>query len=677
MTASGGTSGVPGVPPGESTTAGGRAAPPIASALRTALCAVLALAGLALPSGPAATVAFAGAYLAGGAGPTAAMLAALRQRQLSVDLLMLLAALGAAWLGDGAEGAGLLFLFSLSGTLEAYALYRTTRSIDALVQLRPRDAARVCNGTESRVPVESLAIGDAVRVRPGERFPVDGTVTEGETWADEATLTGESAPVHKTAGAAVFAGTINGRGSVLVQMTRAVADTTLERIVRMVREAQAEKTPTQKRIESWQQPYVLSVLAGAALVFGGVLLWHTQDLEHAFYHALVLLVVASPCAVVVGPPAAVLSAIARAARHGILFKGGYHLEALGRVQVIAFDKTGTLTVGKPAVTGVWAQEVDGDRVLTLAAAVEAHSEHHLAEAIMTEARRRGLVLPDIAEFDSHTGLGIHAHVNGIWVGVGREGLFDTHEVAVPQSVADAARRFREDGKTALLVVPAGGGAGGVIALADQPRPDAAAALAALKRLGIRENVLLTGDDERVAQAVARQLGVDDVRAGLLPDQKVMELRRLMEGGRNLAMVGDGVNDAPALAAAQVGVAMGGAGTDVALEVADVVLMRDDLTALPFAVWLSRRARQRVRQNMTFAFGVIVALVACSFLSLPLWLGVIGHEGSTLLVVLNGLRLLWERPPRTVSEAARAAARTRNGQLFPSRDRQGAGRRSAP
>jgi Cd2+/Zn2+-exporting ATPase len=576
------------------------------------------------------------------------MLTALRQRQLGVDLLMLLAALGAAWLGDWAEGAALLFLFSLSGTLEAYALFRTRSSIDALIRLRPRDAARVQGSAETRVPIEALAIGDVVRVRPGERFPVDGEVTEGETWADEATLTGESTSITKAPGAPVFAGTINGSGSVLVRMTRAVADTTLERIVRMVREAQAEKTPTQKLIESWQQPYVLSVLAGAALVFGGSLLLHTRDVGHAFYHAMVLLVVTSPCAVVVGPPAALLSAIARAGRHGILFKGGYHLEALGQVEVMAFDKTGTLTVGRPSVTATWAERIDPDRLLALAAAVESRSEHHLAEAIVAQAQLRGLELPEVQEFDSHTGLGVHAHVDGVWVGVGREGLFQLHDIPVPAAVTEAAQRFRAQGQTALLVVLSKDGAGGVIALADQPRRDAGVALAVLKRLGIRENVLLTGDHENVARAIADQVGADAVRAGLLPDQKVRELRRLAEGGRAVAMVGDGVNDAPALAAATVGIAMGGAGTDVALEVADVVLMRDDLKALPFAVWLSRRARQRVRQNLAFAFAVIVLLVAGSFLDLPLWLGVLGHEGSTLLVVLNGLRLLGERPARVVT-----------------------------
>jgi Cd2+/Zn2+-exporting ATPase len=565
--------------------------------------------------------------------------------QLGVDLLMILAALGAAIIGDWIEGASLLFLFSLSGTLEAYAMYRTHRSIAALVRLRPREAELVRDGEDLRVPVDSLCIGDVVRVRPGERFPIDGDVVEGETWADEATITGESTPVHKTSGSLVLAGTLNGRGSILVRMTRAVADSTLERIIQMVQEAQTRKTSTQRLIEAWQQPYVLTVIAAGVLTFAGALLLHTSDWYDAWYHSMVLLVAASPCAVVLSSPAAVLSAIARAARRGVLFKGGTHLDALGRVETIAFDKTGTITVGKPGVAEVWTtDELDADRLVALAAAVEHGSEHHLAEAILAEAARRKQEVFPVEEFENHVGLGVHGHVQGRWVGVGREGLFAAHDVPIPEAVTAAAQRLRTAGQTALLVVVAGEG-GGVIGLADQVRPEAAAAVSALKRLGVQEIVILTGDHEGVARDVAARVGADAVRAGLLPDQKAIELSQMTEDGRTLAMVGDGINDAPALATAQVGIAMGGAGTDVALEVADVVLMRDDLKALPFAVWLSRRARQRVRQNMTFAFAVIGVLVASSFLGLPLWLGVLCHEGSTLLVVLNGLRLLWDEPPK--------------------------------
>jgi Cd2+/Zn2+-exporting ATPase len=607
----------------------------------------MALAGWVVASGPASRVLYGLSYAAGGAMAAATAVAELRRLRLSVDLLMVLAAAGAAILGDWGEGAVLLFLFSLSEALEAFALYRTTRSIDALIKLRPREASLVRDGDEARVPIEALKLGDTMRVRPGERFPVDGEVIAGETWADEATLTGESEPIAKAAGDLVFAGTINGHGSVLIRMTRAVADTTLERIVRLVRDAQAEKTAAQVLVESWRGPYVAGVLAASAMVFAGSWLLHRQGVADSFYQAMVILVVSSPCAVVVGAPAVMLSGIARAARHGVLFKGGAHLEMLGNVDVIAFDKTGTITPGRPAVTTVWAADgLDPDRLLALAATVERRSEHHLAAAVVAEATRRGLAVGEVDEFETHPGEGVHAHADGLWIGVGREALFASHDQPISPALAAAVERHREQGQTALLVIVAGQSppTGGVIALADLPRPDAAAALTSLKRLGVSSIVILTGDHQRVARAVAHRVGADEVRSGLLPGEKVLELRRLMNAGHRLAMVGDGVNDAPALATADVGIAMGGAGTDVALEVADVVLMRDDLRALSFAVWLSRLARRRVRQNLAFAFGVIGVLVLSSFFGLPLWLGVVGHEGSTLLVVLNGLRLFWESPP---------------------------------
>jgi Cd2+/Zn2+-exporting ATPase len=613
------------------------------AAFCTVLCAAFGILGWSLGDSSLRIIFYLAAYIAGGAVPAVGAISALLQRQLGVDLLMILAALGAAAIGDWGEGVALLFLFSLSGTLEAYAMYRTHRSIQTLVQLRPREAELVRDGENRLVPIESLNIDDIVRVRPGERFPVDGEIIEGETWADEATITGESTPIHKPVGSTVLAGTINGRGGILVRMTRAVADSTLERIIQMVQEAQTKKTTTQKFIETWQQPYVLSVLLGVALALVGARLFHTDDWHDAWYHAMVLMVAASPCAVVLSSPAAVLSAIARAARRGVLFKGGIHLEMLGRVNVIAFDKTGTITQGRPSVVELTTTSgMTADLMLRLAAAVEQGSEHHLAEAVLAEAAKRGLELLPVEEFENDPGLGVHGHVQGRWVGVGREGLFAPHDVEVPEDVRRMAERSRSAGQTALLVVVRGEG-GGVIGLADRVRPEAAAAVASLKRLGVEELVILTGDNQKTAEDAAASIGADGVRSGLLPDQKVAELGRLMEGDRTVAMVGDGINDAPALATAHVGIAMGGAGTDVALETADVVLMRDDLKSLPFAVWLGRRTRKRVRQNMTFAFAVIGLLIAGGFLGLPLWLGVLGHEGSTLIVVLNGLRLLWDKP----------------------------------
>lgn len=632
-----------------------KATPPWSGVILTIVCALAGGIGIALtfmePSVARwAILAHLCAYSAGSFGPLMNAIEALRNRQLNVDLLMLIAAAGAAAIGDWVEGTVLLFLFTLSGTLEAFAMYRTTRSIESLIELRPREALRIAPDqiTEEHVAVDNLNVGDIIRGRPGERFAVDGVVCEGETWADEATLTGESHPIHKPMGANVFSGTMNGQGSVLVRMTKAVADTTLARIVHMVQDAQAQKTPTQRFIESWQQPYVLGVLAAASLVFIGARVIHTKSWYDAFYHSMVMLVAASPCAVVVGAPAVLLSAIARAGRHGILFKGGVHLESLGIVDVIAFDKTGTVTVGKPGVTEIWVPDgADKLQLLKLAAAVEKRSEHPLGLPVILEANRNGIQLGNevIDEFHSHTGLGVHARVDEIWVGVGREGLFGTHSITLDPTVIEQANRVREIGQTALIVSTDRPGLFGVIAVADQVRPEATSTIDSLKKLGIGKVAILTGDHQRVAAAIAKVLHADEVHAGLLPEQKVVELRNLTEQGHAVAMVGDGVNDAPALASASVGIAMGGGGTDVALEVADVVLMRDDLRALPFAVWLSRLARKRVRQNMIFAFSMIGILVISTFFELPLWLGVLGHEGSTVLVVFNGLRLLWERAPK--------------------------------
>jgi Cd2+/Zn2+-exporting ATPase len=625
-------------------------------AISTVFCAVLGGLAVLLNSlhfsgaETATIVAAVAAYIAGGHATARNAVTDILQGELNVDLLMIVAALGAAAIGEWQEGLVLLFLFSLSGTLEAFAMYRTTRSIEALIQLRPREALLIRDGDADGqlVPVESLHVGDIVRVRPGERFSVDGVVSDGDTWADEATLTGESEPIHKPVGANVFASTINGQGSVLVRMTKAVADTTLERIVQMVQEAQAQKTPTQQFVESWERPYVMGVLTTAFVVFLGARFGVGLEWSRAFYHSMVMLVAASPCAVVVGSPAVMLSAIARAGLSGVLFKGASHVESLGLVDIVAFDKTGTVTVGKPSVTEVWAPAgADVSLLLGLATAVERRSEHPLAAPLLAEVRRREIPISDepVFDFDSHTGLGVHGHIDGTWIGIGREGLFEKHQIAIPPELLQQAQRLRDLGQTTLLIVTGIEGLFGAVAVSDQPRPEAAPTIDALKRLGIREVVILSGDHERVALAVAKIIHADDVRAGLLPDQKVAELRRLSENGHVVAMVGDGVNDAPALAAARVGIAMGGAGTDVALEVADVVLMRDDLRALPLAVWISRVARQRVRQNMIFAFGVILLLVVSTFASLPLWLGVLGHEGSTVLVVFNGLRLLWQKPPK--------------------------------
>jgi Cd2+/Zn2+-exporting ATPase len=627
---------------------------PVREAIATAVCLVFGITAAVLFRASGTTfhslaILFSvGAFVAGGHGPLLNAIESLKHRQLNVDVLMILAAIGAAIIGEWIEGIILLFLFSLSGTLEAFAMYRTTRSIESLIQLRPREAWLVnSDGSEQKVAVDGLKIDDIVRIKPGERYSVDGVITDGETWADESTLTGESEQIHKRVGSQVFSGTINGNGSCLVRMTKAVADTTLQRIVHMVQTAQAQKTPTQRFVESWQQPYVIGVLLTATFVFFTSRIVHTSNWSDAFYHAMVLLVAASPCAVVVGAPSVLLSAIARAGRQGVLFKGGVHLETLGMVDTIAFDKTGTLTRGEPGVMEIWAPETtDQSRLLSLAAAVEQRSEHPLAAPVIDEVKHRGIAISQspLVEFHSHTGLGVHAQVEGVWVGIGREKMFESHDIALSTQLIAEAQRMRDLGQTAILIATNDPGFCGVIGVADQMRAEAQRVMATLRGLGVHRTVMLTGDHARVADVMAKKVGVDEVRAGLMPDQKVLELSKLATSGGVVAMVGDGVNDAPALAAASVGIAMGGGGTDVALEVADVVLMKDDLKGLPMAVWISHVARRRVRQNMIFAFTMIAVLVISSFFSLPLWLGVLGHEGSTVLVVLNGLRILWEKPP---------------------------------
>ena len=587
------------------------------------------------------------AYLAGG---TFAAFEAVRDlvvdRQVNVDLLMVTAAIGAAFVDAWAEGAVLLGLFSSSNALEHHALGRTRRAVRALMALSPEVATLVrpdLPGGEAVVPVERLAVGDVVLVRPGERVAVDGTVVDGETTIDQAAITGESLPVAKRAGDAVFAGTINGFGAVRVRVEKLHRESTLARIVGIVEAAQEQKSRTQRFTDAFEGRYAVGVIAGAALVAVVPPLLFGRDVGDAFYRAMTLLVVASPCALVISTPASTLSALANAARHGILFKGSNHLENAGAIRIVAFDKTGTLTEGRPRLTDVvpLAAGWDEGELLRRAAAVERLSEHPLAVAIVAGAEARGLLLPAAEGFRAVPGMGVLGRVGGAELTIGNEALFAGRGVAVAVGATAVADRLRAEGKTAMLVGDEAG-VRGVLAVADTVRPAAAGVVAELKRLGVERTVMLTGDNARVAGAIAAQLGIDEVHADLLPEEKLVVVRRLLERG-TVAMVGDGVNDAPALATATLGVAMGGAGTDVALETADVVLMADDLGKLPYAIALSRRARRTIRQNLAFSLGVIAVLVVSALtVGIPLPLGVVGHEGSTVVVVLNGLRLLRAR-----------------------------------
>jgi Cd2+/Zn2+-exporting ATPase len=590
------------------------------------------------------------AYLAGGALPAVAALRELIvDRHVNVDLLMVTAAIGAATVDAWAEGAVLLGLFSASGALEHHALGRTRRAVRALMALSPPVATVIRAEGEAVVPVEALAVGDEVLIRPGERVAVDGAVIAGETTVDQAAITGESIPVGKATGDSVFAGTINGYGAIRVRVGKLHQESTLARIVAIVEEAQAQKSRTQRFTDRFEGSYAIGVIVASALLALLPPLVFGRDFGDAFYRAMTLLVVASPCALVISTPASTLSALANAARNGILFKGSNHLENAGALDIVAFDKTGTLTTGRPALTDVLALDPadrsarwDEATLLRFAAAAERLSEHPLAQAIVTGAMARGSTLPAASGFRALPGRGIVATVDGVQIAVGNEALVAELGLVVPPATAAAVDRLRAAGKTTMLVGD-DRGVRGIVAVADTPRPIAAAAVAELKRLGIARTVMLTGDDERVGRAIAGRVGIGEVHADLLPEAKLAVIRRLQRDGA-VAMVGDGVNDAPALATATIGVAMGAAGSDVALETADVVLMSDDLAKFPYAIALSRRTRRTIRQNLTFSLAVIAILIVLTLtVGIPLPLGVVGHEGSTVIVVLNGLRLL--RSPR--------------------------------
>lgn len=582
-------------------------------------------------------------YVAGGYYGLLDGIETLREKKLDVNLLMIMAALGAAAIGSPAEGAALLFLFSLSNTLQSFAMDRSRKAIEKLLDLRP-PVASVRRGSRVVIlPVEKLVLGDVVLVRPGERLPVDGEVIAGESDINQAPITGESMPVHKAPGDPVFAGTVNGNGALEVRVTRLAQDTTLARIVQMVEEAQSNKAQTQRMLDNFEQVYALIVLCGAALLIAVPYLLLQQAFYPTFYRAMTWLVVASPCALVISTPASILSAIANGARNGVLFKGGVHLEKTSTLRVVAFDKTGTLTRGKPKVTSILPLAgVTEEEFLRSVAAVEARSEHPLANAIVAAAQARGIDLPFAAETRAIPGQGVIGMVDGQQVLVGGRRMFYERGMPLPDEIEAQVEALENDGQT-VMIAHAGGRFIGLLGAADELREDARVMIQALKQQGIERVVMLTGDNERVARRIAEMAGVDEVHSGLLPQDKANLLKRLQEKYGPVAMVGDGVNDAPALATADVGIAMGGAGADVAMETADIVLMSEDLRKLPHAVGLARKARKVVWQNLSFALAVIVLLIMTTFgAELPLPLGVVGHEGSTVLVVLNGLRLLGYR-----------------------------------
>jgi heavy metal translocating P-type ATPase len=612
------------------------------AALATVLFLVASLAGTAGAPGGLVMVIFAGCYVSGGWEPARAGLRALSRKTLDVDLLMIVAALVAASVGQVLDGGLLIVIFATSGALEAVATKRTRDSVRTLLTLAPERATLLLpDGAERLVDTGDLLVGQLIVVRPGERVGADGQVVAGASEIDQATITGEPLPVVKAVGDEVFAGTLNGQGALQVRVNRAAADSVVARIVALVEEASATKAETQLFIEKVEQRYSVGMV-GMTLALFFIPLALGGALEPTLLRAITFMIVASPCAVVLATMPPLLSAIANAGRRGVLVKSAVVMERLGSTTQVAFDKTGTLTEGAPRVAEVQALLSGGvgeTELLRLAASAERPSEHPLARAMVTAAGDRGLHLAEATDFRSTPGRGVVAVVEGRRIEVGSPVLLDGHGGQRTVQARVAVAGLETAGRTAVVVIVDGDPVG-VLGLADRLRPMARATVAALTALTGREPILLTGDNALAAGRLGADVGISDVRAGLLPEDKVVEVGRLHGDGERVLVVGDGVNDAPALAAADLGVAMGRQGSDLALQTADAVIVRDELDTLPAVIDLSRRARGVVIQNLILASTIITVLVAWDLLGhLPLPLGVAGHEGSTVIVGLNGLRLL--------------------------------------
>jgi Zn2+/Cd2+-exporting ATPase len=600
--------------------------------------ALLFALGLALSFAVAPEVASVAAYLSaiavGGVPIFRAALAGLRVRHMDMNVLMSAATIGAVAIGEWAEAASVVVLFAAGNALQVYAIDRTRGAVRALARLAPDEVLVRRGDSERLVSADEVAVGETVVVRPGERLALDGEVAEGETTVDESPVTGESTPVEKGPGDPVYSGSLNGGGGVLVRVLRKASDSTLQRIARLVEEAQATKAPAEQFVDRFSRLYTPIVVATAVVLavipplLGG-------EFGAWFYRALALLIIACPCALVISTPVTVVSGIGAASRRGILVKGGAALEAAGRLKALAFDKTGTLTEGRPVVSRVIALDGrDDTQMLVLAAALERRSEHPLAHAILTAADGAGL--PTVAGFRSVAGRGAEGEVDGNRYLIGSPRLFAERGVALDGAI-EALEAVERAGETPVVlgseeVILA------VFGLADAVRPDARATLESLREAGVGELVMLTGDAEAPARKIAEEVGVS-YRARLLPEQKVEAVRELISEHRDVGMVGDGVNDAPALAASSVGFAMGAAGTDVALETADVALMQDDLPKLAEAVRLSRSAEGIIKQNVAVSIlikGLFVLLAPFGLVAL--WLAVLADMGTSIAVTLNGLRL---------------------------------------
>lgn len=624
------------------------------------LCGLLLLLGwVALHLGwvGLALLLLAASYVTGGFASAREGLTTLwQEKQLDVDLLMIVAALGAAGLGLWRreyylliDGATLILIFSISGALESYALGRTERSIRSLMRLTPDTAWLLQQGQETQVAIAQLQIGDQIRVKPGELIPTDSLVIAGYSTVNQAAITGESIPVDKTIGDEVFAGTLNGNGALQLRVHQPPESSLIQRVIRLVEQAQTEKPPSQQFIEAFERGYAKAIVAIGLLLMlvpPFVVGWSWED---TIYRALIFLVVASPCALMAAIMPTLLSGIANGASQGILFKNGAQLEQIGRVRAIAFDKTGTLTTGQPTLQTIVAASGYTDRqVLTAAATLEAYSDHPIGQAIYQAAQQQALLLSPVANMQAQPGQGIWGEIATAAgpptrLVVGRLPFLQDLLAATDQSIApdlqQQSARLQQQGQT-IVGVMAGDRVLGLIGIADQVRPDAAQAIEQLRQLGIAHLIMLTGDHGDTARTIAQQVGIEEVHAELLPEDKLDRIRQLQRQYGAVAMVGDGLNDAPALAQATVGIAMGAAGSDVALETADIVLMTDSLEKIALAAQLGRRSQGIVKQNIGIALGFIGLLLIANFAgNITLPLGVIGHEGSTVLVTLSGLRLL--------------------------------------
>ncbi|WP_298840813.1 heavy metal translocating P-type ATPase [Clostridium sp.] len=608
------------------------------SAVITVLTLIAGWTHIGLPE-TLAKVLYGTAVIIGGIFPAKKGLSSLKHGRLTINTLLIVGAIGATYLGLWEEASLLVVIFSLGEVLESYAVDKARGSIQALISLSPQEATVLRNGKELRVSIEQVNIDEIVLLKPGEKVSVDGVVVSGISAIDQSSITGESIPVEKHAGDEIYASTLNGRGALEIKVTKLAEDSTLSKIVELVENAQMKKGNAQNFSERFGAIYTPFMFVLAIIMAVVPPVFFGQPFDAWLYRALVVLVVSCSCSLVLSVPIAIVAGVGNAAKNGVLVKGGIHMETAGKVQVVAFDKTGTLTTGKPTVTDVVALEgLSDEKLLKIAGTLEVRSEHPLADVILKLISEKGLELETIDEFMSITGRGAKGMIDGEQYYIGNPRLFK--EIGVPvDGHIEQIEHLQDEGKTVILV----GNLKqilGMIAVSDQPKENAIKAISKLKKLGIKEIVMLTGDNKVTGEAIGRRLGVDEVRAELLPEDKISAIKALQEGHSTVAMVGDGVNDAPALAQADVGVSMGIAGTDVALETADIALMADDLNQLVYMVKISRKTVSIIKQNIVFSLAVVAFLVITALFGwIPLTTGLILNEGSALVIIANGVRLL--------------------------------------